>query len=76
MRNKPGLVEEAKQDIRGVGLASDAMDLAVHGVAGKKIPKQKGLTSGVVSMSGEGTGKGSEAMRLKMQKLRAMRKKK
>ena len=74
----PDLAREAGNDISGAGLAGDMAVLAVHGVAGKKIPKQKGVTSGVVSlpMSGQGTGKGSEAMRLKMQKLRAMRKKK
>jgi len=77
-KNVPGLVKEGARDIAGAGLASDMADLAMYGVAGKKVPKQKGITSGVVSipMSGNGAGKGSEAMRLKMQKLRAMRKKK
>ena len=61
-----------------MGLASDAMDMAMYGVAGKKIPNQRGITSGVVPMpmSGMGTGKGSEAMRMKMAALRARKGKK
>jgi hypothetical protein len=55
------------------------MDLAVHGVAGKKMPKQAGITSGVIpSMSGKGAGrpaKGSQEAKDKMSKLRSMRKK-
>ena len=79
-KSLPGLVEEAKQDIRGVGLAGDMADLAVHGVAGKKMTKQRGITSGVVSlpMSGKGAGrpaKGSQEAKDKMRKLREMRKK-
>ena len=79
-KSLPGLVEEAKQDIRGGTLAGDMMDLAVHGVAGKKMPKQRGITSGVVSlpMSGKGAGrpaKGSQEAKDKMRKLREMRKK-
>ena len=77
-KNVPGLAKEAAADIRGAGLASDAMYLAMYGVAGKKMPKQRGITSGVVSMpmSGMGTGKGSEAMRMKMAALRARKGKK
>lgn len=75
--NVPGLVKEAAADVRGAGLASDAMDMAMYGVAGKKMPKHGGITSGVVPMmSGQGTGKGSEAMRMKMAALRARKGKK
>ena len=51
VKNVPGLAKEAAADIRGAGVASDAMDLAMYGVAGKKIPKQRGITSGVVPIS-------------------------
>lgn len=63
-KNVPGLAKEAAADIRGAGLASDAMNLAMYGVAGKKIPKQRGITSGVVPMSGMGLA--SDAMDLAM----------
>ena len=78
-KSLPGLVEEAKQDIRGGTLAGDVIDMGMHGLVGKKVPKQKGITSGVVPMmSGKGAGrpaKGSQAAKDKMAKLRAMRKK-
>ena len=53
-KNVPGLAKEAAADIRGAGVASDAMDMAMYGVAGKKMPKQRGITSGVVPMGGYG----------------------
>lgn len=74
--NVPGLAKEAAADIRGAGLASDAMDMAMYGVAGKKMPKHGGVTSGVVPMMGKGTGKGSDAMKAKMAALRARKGKK
>ena len=82
----PGLAREAINDVKGAGLASDMSDMAMYGVVGKRVPKVKGLTSGavqvpgvssgVVSMGGSGMGKGSEAMKQKMARLRAMRGKK
>lgn len=59
--NVPGLVKEGAADVRG-GSLMDTMKKVSHG--------------GVMElMGGSGVGgKGSEAMRLKMQKLRAMRK--
>lgn len=75
-KNVPGLAKEAGRDIAGAGLASDAMDLAMYGVAGKKMPKHGGITSGVVPMMGKGTGKGSDAMKAKMAALRARKGKK
>jgi hypothetical protein len=75
-KSLPGVFEGAKQDIAGAGIASDMADLAMYGVAGKKMPKQKGITSGVVPMSGMGTGKGSDMMKAKMAALRARKGKK
>ena len=79
----PGLAREAVADIKGGSLASDVSDLAMYGVVGKKVPKVKGLTSGVEVpgvtsgvMGGSGMGKGSEAMKQKMARLRSLRKKK
>ena len=88
-KNIPGLIKEGAADVRGAGLASDFAQLAMHGVAGKRVPKVKGLTSGVVPdtpgltsgvvpMGGKGMrpAKGSEEAREFMRKLRGMRKSK
>ena len=79
-KSLPGLVEEAKQDIRGVGLAGDMIDMGMHGLVGKKMPKQAGITSGVVPMmSGKGAGrpaKGSQEAKDMMKALRERRGKK
>jgi hypothetical protein len=74
----PDLAKEAVADVRGAGLASDMADLAMHGVAGKKMPKQKGITSGVVPIPMSGTGskrpaKGSQAAKDMMKALRERR---
>ena len=84
----PGLAKSAVADIRG-GSVSDMMDLAMHGVVGKRVPKVKGLTTGVevpgvtsgvvpMPMAGKGMrpAKGSEEAREFMRKLRGMRKSK
>ena len=86
----PGLAREAVADIKGGSVASDIADMAMYGAVGKRVPKVKGLTTGVVPdtpgltsgvmggpMSGKGMhGKGSDAMKEKMARLRAMRGKK
>ena len=83
----PGLAREAVADIKG-GSVSDFADLAMYGVAGKRVAKKvpgitsgvevPGLTSGVVPMGGKGMrpAKGSEEAREFMRKLRGMRKSK
>jgi hypothetical protein len=87
-KSLPAFGREAIQDIRGAGLTDDFAQLAMHGVAGKRVPKVKGLTSGVVPnvpgltsgvipMGGKGMrpAKGSNAMKEKMARLRAMKRK-
>ena len=84
-KNVPGLAREAINDIKGAGLASDMADLAMYGAVGKRVPKVKGLTSGVVPdvpgvtsgvMGGKGLKKGSPEIRAHMAHLRSMRGKK
>ena len=81
----PGLAKSAAADIRGGSVASDMADLAMYGAVGKRVPKVKGLTSGVVPdvpgvtsgvMGGKGLKKGSPEMRAHMAHLRSMRGKK
>lgn len=74
----PGLAKEAGNDIAGGSLKEDLMGLAMHGAVGKRVPKVSGVHSGAVAvpMGGQGMGKGSEAMRQKMARLRSLRKKK
>ena len=85
----PALAREAVADIKG-GSVSDFADLAMYGVAGKRVAKKvpgitsgvevPGLTSGVMPMPMSGKGmrpaKGSEEAREFMRKLRGMRKSK
>ena len=74
-KSLPDGIEGMKQDIAGGSMFDGLVDIGMNGVAGKQMPKVH--HGGVLSlMNGQGAGKGSEAMRLKMQKLRSMRKSK
>ena len=74
-KQMPSLARGAVEDIRGAGV----YDYAMYGVA--PVPEIPGLTTGVVPKvrgvtTGVMSGKGSDAMKEKMAKLRAMRKRK
>ena len=74
-RSIPSLAKGAVADLKGAGL----YDYAMYGVA--PVPEIPGLTTGVIPKvrgvtTGVMSGKGSDAMKEKMAKLRAMRKRK